>query len=123
MFSGRVSSCIRPDRLYLEDIVAAADAIVAFVSGRDASAFAADDIVRSAVLFKLIVIGEAASKVSPELRARLVDVPWQDVVGFRNVAVHAYFGVDWDIVWTTATEDIPPLRERVASLLTASESI
>jgi uncharacterized protein with HEPN domain len=114
---------MRPDRLYLEDIVAAADAIVAFVSGRDASAFAADDIVRSAVLFKLIVIGEAASKVSPELRARLVDVPWQDVVGFRNVAVHAYFGVDWDIVWTTATEDIPPLRERVASLLTASESI
>ena len=113
---------MRPDRLYLEDIVAAADAIVAFIGGRDSGEFAADDVVRSAVLFKLIVIGEAANKLSPELRGQVADVPWQDIVAFRNIAVHAYFGVDWDIVWTTVTEDIPPLRERVLALLSAPEA-
>jgi uncharacterized protein with HEPN domain len=110
---------MQPDRVYLEDMLAAADSIVVFVAGRDATVFAADDMLRSAVLFKLIVIGEAASKVSRELRALQPDVPWQDLVAFRNLAVHAYFGVDWSIVWTTGTKDVPPLRERIAAVLAA----
>jgi uncharacterized protein with HEPN domain len=108
---------MRPDRLYLEDVLAAADAIAGFVRDRDPGALAADDLVRSAVLFKLVVIGEAVSKLSRELRKKHDDLPWQDIVAFRNLAVHAYFGVDWDIVWTTATEDVPPLRARVVSIL------
>jgi uncharacterized protein with HEPN domain len=110
---------MRPDRLYLEDMLAAATAIAGFVGGRDARVFAADDMARSAVLFKPIVIGEAASKISRELRTEHADLPWQDIVAFRNLAVHAYFGVDWDIVWTTATEDVPPLRVRIAAILAA----
>jgi uncharacterized protein with HEPN domain len=110
---------MRPDRLYLEDVLAAAAAIAAFIDGRDATSFAADDMARSAVLFKLIVIGEAASKFSRDLRTQHADLAWQDIVAFRNLAVHAYFGVDWEIVWTTATEDVPPLRERVAAILAA----
>jgi uncharacterized protein with HEPN domain len=110
---------MRPDRLYLEDVLTAADSIATFVGGRTLTTFAADDLVRSAVLFKLIVIGEAANKVSRGLRAQYPDVPWQDIVAFRNLAVHAYFGVDWHIVWATATSDVPPLRIRVAAILAA----
>jgi uncharacterized protein with HEPN domain len=40
-------------------------------------------------------------------------------VGFRNIAVHAYFAVDWSIVWVTATQDAPQLRQQVSKILAA----
>lgn len=36
---------------------------------------------------------------------------------FRNIAVHAYFAVDWDIVWATAREDVPVLKEQIESII------
>jgi uncharacterized protein with HEPN domain len=53
-------------------------------------------MMRSAVLQKLAIIGEAASRVSKDLRSRYDEVPWARIVAFRNILVHAYFGVDWD---------------------------
>ncbi len=108
---------MRSDRLYLADIVEAADAIAAFIYGVDAEHFLRDDLVRSAVLHKLTVIGEAAARVSMPLRARFTEVPWSDIVGFRNIAIHAYFSVDWQIVWQAASWDTPQLREQVAKIL------
>ncbi|MCP4546772.1 MAG: DUF86 domain-containing protein, partial [bacterium] len=54
---------------------------------------------------------------------RQPDVDWRDIVAFRNIAVHAYFSVDWSIVWTTATEDAPALRERVEKILAETEDV
>ncbi len=88
-----------------------------FIHGVDAERFLNDDLVRSAVLHKLAVIGEAAARVSMALRARFPETPWGDIVGFRNIVVHAYFAVDWRIVWQTATADAPQLREQVAKIL------
>ncbi|MSP14465.1 MAG: DUF86 domain-containing protein [Chloroflexi bacterium] len=45
------------------------------------------------------------------------DVKWRSIVGFRNIAVHTYFAVNWSIVWVTATEDVPLLREQVMQIL------
>jgi len=88
-------------------------------SSRDEASFANDDLVRSAVLFKLVVIGEATGKVSPKLRSAHPSAPWLDIISFRNFAVHTYFGVDWSIVWTTATGDVPRLRNEIATILAA----
>jgi uncharacterized protein with HEPN domain len=41
----------------------------------------------------------------------------RDIVGFRNIAIHEQFAVDWSIVWTTATKDVPELRQQVADIL------
>jgi uncharacterized protein with HEPN domain len=41
----------------------------------------------------------------------------RDIVGFRNIAIHEYFAVDWSKVWTTATKDVPELRKQVADIL------
>lgn len=108
---------MRSDELYLADIVEAADAVARFVAGQDESRFFADDLVRSAVLHKLTVIGEAAARVSSALRESNPGIPWADIAGFRNIAVHAYFSVDWSLVWNTAVSDAPALRQEVAKLL------
>ena len=109
---------MRPEVLYLTDIVEAADAIQRFVGAREREDFLGDEILRSAVLQKLIVIGEAATRLSPPFQAHYPEVPWADIVGFRNIAVHAYFSVSWAIVWVTATQDVPALRILVAGILT-----
>ena len=108
---------MRRDELYLSDIVEAADSIAAFLSGRDRDSFIQDDLLRSAVLHKLTVIGEAAARVSSDFRERHPEIEWPDIVGFRNIAVHAYFAVDWPIVWVAATHDAPQLRRQVQEIL------
>jgi uncharacterized protein with HEPN domain len=110
----------RRDELYLGDIAEAAEAIRLFLTRLDSSGrqgFIDDDLVRSAVLQKLSVIGEAAARVSEETRAAHPEIPWRQARGMRNLLVHAYFSVDWEIVWTTAGESVPKLAEQVAVLL------
>ena len=109
---------MRPDRLYLSDIVDASDAIGRFLLDLDGErAFPADELRQSAILQKLIVIGEAASRLSDELRTAYPDVEWPGIVAFRNIVVHAYFSVKWEMVWNTATDDVPKLRRRVLEIL------
>jgi uncharacterized protein with HEPN domain len=76
----------RRDDLYLADIVEAAEAIRSFLGGlgpSDCGAFVKDDMVRSAVLQKLSIIGEAAARVSDETRAAHPEIPWHQVRGMR----------------------------------------
>ena len=108
---------MRPERLYLNDIVEAVDSIEGFLDGIKESEFLNNDLIRSAVLQKLTVIGEAAARLPEELCQRYPEVPWRDIIGFRNIAVHAYFAVEWPIVWVAATEEVPLLRNQVAEIL------
>ncbi len=108
---------MRPERLYLTDIVEAADAIDRFLAGIGEPMLMQDELRQSAVLQKLIVIGEAVSRLPLEFRKQYPEIPWPDIVAFRNIAVHEYFAVDWRIVWVTATQEVPELRRQIASLL------
>ena len=108
---------MRRDALYLADVVAAADAIERFIAGCSRESFISNELVQSAVLQKLIVIGEAAARLSAELRAKHSEVEWTDIIVFRNIAVHAYFAVDWSIVWVAATHDASLLKQQIARIL------
>ena len=108
---------MRNDRLYLIDIVEAVESINRFLDGMDAKAFHKSELHQSGVLQKLTLVGEAAARISVELRDQHPEVPWRDIVSFRNIAVHEYFAVDWSIVWTAATKNAPELRELILKVL------
>ncbi|RLC72407.1 MAG: DUF86 domain-containing protein [Chloroflexi bacterium] len=108
---------MRREELYLTDIVEAADAIQRFIEGIQREDFFGDELRQSAVLQKLIVIGEAAARLPTEFTNRHPEIEWADIAGFRNIAVHEYFAVDWSIVWVAATQDAPDLRRKVARIL------
>ena len=110
---------MRNEALYLDDIVGAADAIARFLQDLPKETFLSDELYQSAVLQKLIVIGEAASRLSADFRNRHTQIQWFDVIGLRNIAIHQYFGISWDIVWDTATQDVPALRDQIAAILAA----
>ena len=108
---------MRRERLFLRDIIEAADAIHEFIAGHSEPTFAEDDLVRSGVVQKLTIIGEAAARVPAEVKQRYPIVPWSEIVAFRNILVHAYFGIQWDLVWRAASEETPALRKQVAAIL------
>jgi uncharacterized protein with HEPN domain len=111
---------MRRDDLYLNDIIEAADHITAFLGEMDFEGFRQSEMVRSAVVQKLAIIGEAAARISDDLKRRYPPIPWPQIVAFRNILVHAYFGTDWNEVWKAAKVDCPALRGQVAGIL-ASE--
>jgi uncharacterized protein with HEPN domain len=110
---------MRREELYLRDIVEAVNHIADFIVQIDFAAFQESELVRSAVVQKLASIGEAAAHISDGLKARYPQVPWPRIVAFRNILIHAYFGIDWTEVWFAATRQAPGLGDQMASILRA----
>jgi uncharacterized protein with HEPN domain len=76
------------------------------------------DRVRALALVRCIeIVGEAASRISPETRNALPALPWADIVGMRNRLIHAYFDVDLTLVCDTISADLPVLIATLATIL------
>jgi uncharacterized protein with HEPN domain len=108
---------MRREAQYLWDILEAVEAIERFVVGKTLESFEGDDLVRSAGLSKLMIVGEAVGRVSDETKAKYPEVPWPQIRGFRNIIVHMYHGINWEIVWNAATLNAPELAKRVEKIL------
>jgi uncharacterized protein with HEPN domain len=80
--------------------------------------FLKDEVLPAAVLHHLTVIGEAISRLSLELRDLHPEVPWRQIIAVRHRIVHAYFDLDWQILWDAAIGDIPELSRKVLNILT-----
>ena len=79
------------DLTRVRHMIEAAESAMRFVKGRSRSDLDGDEMLRFALTRAIDILGEAASKVSPEGRASIPEVPWVDVVGMRNKLIHAYF--------------------------------
>lgn len=99
------------DREYLTDILAAARLVLGYVAKKSEAQFLGDVQCQDAVIRRLEVIGEASRRISAETRQRLPEVPWQSMIGMRNVMIHEYDDVDLKIVWDTAQQFIPRLLD------------
>jgi uncharacterized protein with HEPN domain len=110
---------LRDDRERLTDILEAVDRAQRYaVRGR--AAFERDELVQVWMVQQLMVIGEAASQLSREMRERSPEIPWRRIVGLRNRLVHAYFQADLALVWSVVEFDLPGLRKAVVDLLDES---
>jgi len=107
---------MKDDTIYIDHIKASIDRIQQYISGMKRSAFLNDLKTQDAVVRQLEIIGEATKKVSFELREKSPSIPWLDMAGMRDRLVHDYIDVDMEIVWKTASEDIPKLKELLATI-------
>jgi uncharacterized protein with HEPN domain len=98
----------------------ACDLVQRFVSGRNRQDLETDDMLLFALVRAIEVIGEAPSRVSDDAKRTLPEVPWRQIAGMRNRLIHGYFDVNRDVVWRTATEDVPLLVRALARFRDAS---
>lgn len=107
---------MKTDRVYIEQMVESVTKIKKFTHGFDQEKFFADQKTQSAVIMQLALIGELAKRVSKETQSK-IDLPWKDIAGFRDRAIHDYYQIDLEIVWETITEDLQILEKALHDFL------
>ena len=75
-----------------------------------------------AVCRGLEIIGEAAKNVDPEIKAKYPEVEWKKMSGIRDVIIHDYFGIDYEIIWQTLETKIAPLKEWIEIIIAKEKS-
>jgi len=102
---------------YLRHMLDSAEAVMNFASKHTYEELVNSDWNKAALIRNLEIIGEASTNISVEFRKQNPQIPWQDIIDFRNVAIHEYMEVDLHIVWNIVTLEIPILIDQLQELL------
>ena len=111
----------RGDEDFLRDIIEAIRRIELYTKGLSYSDFLKKMETQDAVVRNFEIIGEAVKNVSKTLKAKSKDIQWKEIAGMRDKIIHFYFGVNWDVVWKTAKDSLPPFKEKIDGILKAIE--
>lgn len=100
------------DEKRLQDILDAISSIEIY-SVSDYETFLEDEKTQDAILYNLIVIGEAANEITKEFREKFPAIPWSSIIGTRNIVAHGYDHVKLEIVWKILQEDLSVLKAEI----------
>jgi uncharacterized protein with HEPN domain/predicted nucleotidyltransferase len=78
--------------------------------------FLRSEPVQDSIIRGLEIVGEAVSRLSPQLKNKYPEVPWENISGMRNRLIHGYFDVDLERVWKTIEDDIPDFERAVSQI-------
>ena len=107
---------MKSDSLYIEHIISSINKIQEYIIGLDLETFLADNKTQDAVVRQFEIIGEATKRISADFRDNHPDIPWLEMAGMRDVLIHDYIDVNFEIVWKTATENIPVVKNAILKL-------
>jgi len=105
---------------FLKDMQKACEKVTRFAQGLNREQFFSKDETFDAVMRNLEIIGEAAKHIPEEVRQKHQGVDWRKIAGFRDIAIHHYFGLDSDIVWDIVAREVPDLKRKLDSILDKS---
>jgi len=101
----------------LQQIVDFTEETAVLIASRSRDQLDSSNEFRRALERCIELVGEAATRLPLEWRERHPDIPWRQNTGMRNVMIHGYDVVSNDVLWDTATRDIPELRAKIAPLI------
>ena len=108
---------MKSNKVFLLHIRDAIRDIEKFVKGMTEQEFFQNQMVQSAVIRQVEIIGEATKNLTGEFKNRHPDIPWKEIAGMRDVLVHEYFRVDTKSVWKVIKEDIPELKQNLLKII------
>ena len=107
---------MRRDAVLLAEIVDAVGRILELTAGPSAAEIEVAPDRRDSLLWNFTVLGEAVSQLSAGLKADHPAIPWTDASRLRNRVVHGYWSVDFDVLITTASDDLPSFLAGVKNI-------
>ena len=106
----------RRSELRVLDILDAIDRTLSYVEAMNYEDFLSDRKTQDAVTRNIEIVGEAGRSLPKAFREKHSDVPWDEIIGLRNVIVHQYFGILPDVVWDVIKNELPKLRSQISKL-------
>ncbi len=103
--------------LYLHDIVTSIEKIRSYTEDLSYEEFVQSEMVLDAVVRNLEIIGEASGHIPESTQNAFPQVPWRLMKSMRNILIHEYFGVDYEILWKTVQESLPALLKALRQAL------
>ena len=110
------------DDAYMLDMLLAARKVESYTRNVNWERFRDDDLIQSAVMHQIQIIGEAARKISRHYKVAHSEIPWQMIIGMRNRLVHEYFDIIPERVWDVVERDIPELIRLIEPFVPPDES-
>ena len=107
---------MKDDRLYLVHILDCIDHILQF-TGDGKTLFLADRKTQDAALRNLPTLSESIQRISTDTKLKYPEVPWREIIAFRNVVVHDYLGIELERIWTIDDRDVPALKMQIKSIV------
>ncbi len=105
------------DEARLRHIAEAIEKLESFIDGVSYDEFIKNELIKSAVVRQLEIIGEASNHLSEYLKVKYSEIIWTDIIGFRNIVVHEYFIVDYAVVWDILQNYLLTLKITITDLL------
>jgi uncharacterized protein with HEPN domain len=102
------------NKVRLYHIIECADEIERALKNKDFETFAADHVLRIAIVKWIEIIGEAAANITKQFKEKHNEINWQGIIGMRNVVVHEYFGIKYELIWETATLHVPEVKKQIS---------
>jgi len=101
----------------LKHIMDELDFILNYTKDIDFDSLLNDELLQRALIRSLEIIGEAVKQIDDEFKENNDGIEWKKIAGFRDILIHRYFNIDWDIVWDIIQHKIPELREKINKML------
>jgi len=105
------------DELRVRHVIDAIKEIESYLHNVSKEEFLANSEKRFATIKQIEIIGEACTRISPAIKENYPEVEWKNIIGFRKISIHEYFGVNFQIVWQIAQNDIPVLTQQFSKIL------
>ena len=105
------------DAAYLWDMIQAAKEVEEMIENHDLVSFLNNKVLQRALERCVEIVGETARRVSSRFKEEHPEIPWREIIGQRNILAHEYGHIDHELLFNTATYDIPELIIMLNQLL------
>ncbi len=107
----------REYKAYLRDILEAIDKIERYTENMNFEDFSDNELIQDGVIRNLEIIGEAVKNLPDDIKKDYSEVEWRKIAGLRDILIHAYFGVDLEVIWDIVKNKVSELKGMVREIL------
>ncbi|WP_339253010.1 DUF86 domain-containing protein [Sporosarcina sp. FSL W8-0480] len=108
---------LRDTDVFLNDIIEACTKVIKYTNGMDYESFMDNDLVVDAVIKNILVIGEAVKNLPTPFRSTHSGIEWRKMAGMRDMLIHGYFSVNYQILWDVVKNKLPELRTQLLDII------
>ena len=107
----------RQPKAFFDDILEAIRKIEKYSKNLSLDKLKKDEMIQDAIIRNLEIIGEAVKNIPDAVKDENPEIEWKKISGLRDILIHAYFGIDLEIIWGIIAEKLPPLKKKVMKLI------